>query len=36
LLDNKKPEALAEFTTIAANPGHPYRRQARKALKLLQ
>lgn len=36
LLDNKKPEALAQFTTIAANPGHPYRRQARKALKLLQ
>ena len=36
LLENKKPEALAQFTTIAANPGHPYRRQARKALKLLQ
>lgn len=36
LLADKKPEALAQFTTIAANSGHPYRRQARKALKLLQ
>lgn len=35
LLADKKPEALAQFTTIAANPGHPYRRQARKAMKLL-
>ncbi|MBK9491532.1 MAG: hypothetical protein IPO07_24115 [Haliscomenobacter sp.] len=35
LLADKKPEALAQFTTIAANSGHPYRRQARKALKLL-
>ena len=36
LLADKRSEALAQFTTIAANPGHPYRRQARKALKLLQ
>lgn len=35
LLADKKPEALAQFTTIAANPRHPYRRQARKAMKLL-
>jgi hypothetical protein len=33
---NKRSEALALFNTIAANPGHPYRKQARKALKLLQ
>ena len=36
LLADKRPEALALFNVIAANPGHPYRRQARKALKLLQ
>lgn len=36
LLADKKSEALAQFTTIAANPGHPYRRQTRKAMKLLQ
>ncbi|WP_373550919.1 hypothetical protein [Haliscomenobacter sp.] len=33
---NNRKEALILFTTIAANPGHPYRRQARKAMKLLQ
>ena len=33
---NQRSEALAVFNTIAANSGHPYRRQARKALKLLQ
>jgi len=36
LLSNKRPEAIALFNVIAANSGHPYRRQARKALKLLQ
>jgi len=36
LLADKRPEALALFNAIAASPGHPYRRQARKALKLLQ
>jgi len=36
LLADKRPEALALFNVIAANSGHPYRRQARKALKLLQ
>lgn len=36
LLADKRSEALAQFSAIAANPGHPYRRQARKALKLLQ
>lgn len=36
LLADKKSEALAQFSAIAANPGHPYRRQARKAMKLLQ
>lgn len=36
LLADKRSEALALFNVIATNPGHPYRRQARKALKLLQ
>jgi hypothetical protein len=36
LLADKKSEAIALFNVIAANAGHPYRRQARKALKLLQ
>lgn len=36
LLADKRSEAIAQFSAIAANPGHPYRRQARKALKLLQ
>lgn len=36
LLADKRPEAFALFNVIAANSGHPYRRQARKALKLLQ
>lgn len=36
LLADKRSEAIALFNVIAANPGHPYRRQARKALKLLQ
>lgn len=36
LLADKRSEAIALFNVIAANAGHPYRRQARKALKLLQ
>lgn len=36
LLADKRSEAIALFNVIAANSGHPYRRQARKALKLLQ
>lgn len=35
LLADKRSEALAQFSAIAANSGHTYRRQARKALKLL-
>jgi len=36
LLADKRPEALAQFKRVAAKPGHLYRRQAEKALKLLQ
>lgn len=36
LLAGKRSEAIALFNVIAANPGHHYRRQAVKALKLLQ
>jgi len=36
LLADKRPEALALFKRVAAKPGHLYRRQAEKALKLLQ
>ena len=36
LLADKRPEALALFKRVAAKSGHLYRRQAEKALKLLQ
>jgi hypothetical protein len=36
LLANNRPEALTLFQQMAAERGHPYRRQAEKALKLLR